>query len=165
MIYGSVALKGFAKRCGIPYKQVNPASIDLTLAKKYLIRTKSLFQDTEGEFDGELGILLRPGELLLVSTRERLSLNPGETGFVRLKSSAARRGLSWCVSGLVDPGWDGVLTMAVYAPVAPVQIMHAQSLFQVSIFTTGPGFTYGSPEAPVAHYQGSRSVTPAFGED
>jgi len=88
---------------------VQPCSIDLTIGME-LLR-----EDRKGKWrDWDLSdssYTLEPGEFVLAHTREVVSMPKGYVGDLVLRSSAARMGFDHCLSGLVDPGFVGQLTL------------------------------------------------------
>lgn len=90
---------------------INPASIDIRVGTEAIRETNdglSLHQPVPPS-----GILVAPGETLLVSTFESFDVPNGYAMDLRLKSSIARRGWNHALAFWVDPGWRGVLTMEV----------------------------------------------------
>ena len=96
-----------------PYNplHVQPCSIDLTLGSKMLI--ESLDQNSNGwvEVDITNPYQLKPGQFVLCSTLENVTLPNDIAGQLMLRSSAARKGFDHCLAGFVDPGWSGELTL------------------------------------------------------
>lgn len=58
------------------------------------------------------GIRLYPGEFQLGSTVERFKMPTNVIGFVKDKSSWARRGIS-LFNTVIEPGWEGFLTLEI----------------------------------------------------
>ena len=96
-----------------PYNplHVQPCSIDLTLGNKMLI--ESLDQNSNGwvEVDITKPYQLKPGQFVLCSTAEKVTLPDDIAGQLMLRSSAARKGFDHCLAGFVDSGWSGELTL------------------------------------------------------
>jgi deoxycytidine triphosphate deaminase len=98
---------------------------------------------------GKLGIRLRPGEFVLASTLERVTLPPYLAAQIDGKSTLGRLGVVvHSTAGWVDPGFDGQLTleMSVAGPrviLFPAGMAVAQlCLFRCSSAAERP---YGSP--------------------
>lgn len=99
---------------------VQPASIDLHLSEEFLVPQYSndavdlrsagrdLVQIAKAPF--ELG----PQDFALASTVEWVAVSAGLCGFVAGKSSLARHGLIVEAAGLVDPGFEGNLTLELF---------------------------------------------------
>ncbi|OGW34267.1 MAG: dCTP deaminase [Nitrospirae bacterium GWD2_57_9] len=97
--------------------QIGPGSIDLTLgndfrifkkrSKLYHVRNDSLFQDITQDVhvkDGEY-IVIKPGEMILGITREKISLADSISGRLEGRSRFARFGLAVHVTaGFMHPG-------------------------------------------------------------
>ena len=98
-----------------PYQpeNVGPCSVDLTLSPN--LKFEGDATQDKIWFDWDLikdgPFVLRPGEFVLASTAEVISMPRDRTGELVLRSSAARMGLDHCFSGLVDPGFYGQLTL------------------------------------------------------
>lgn len=77
------------------------------------------------------GILLEPGQGVLLGTRERLNVPPLVVGFVKDKSTWARRGL--CnAQGVAEPSWQGHLSVFVTNRGSEkLPIMHGDPIAQV----------------------------------
>lgn len=100
--------------------QVQPASIDIRLG-----RTFSIVEDTPAgivtlekpitykEIKAERYLLL-PGQFVLATTMEYISLPNDLTAFVEGRSSLGRIGLFIQNAGWVDPGFSGEITLELY---------------------------------------------------
>lgn len=104
-------------------KQVNPNTLDLSLGR--FIRWP---METEGEvifgrehhseifwklkkIDESAGILLRPGDIFLGSSREFLCMPPDICGQVYTKSSLGRLFINHMMAGVIDAGFAGTITL------------------------------------------------------
>ena len=93
---------------------INPASIDLRLGE-YILR-EPLSHDGKWRPESLRNLkyyMLVPGETLLVSTLEVVSIPRECVGQILLKSSRSREGHTMSPSGYVDPGWNGILTLQI----------------------------------------------------
>ena len=101
-------------------KQVQPASVDITLGNTF-----SIIEDvTSGIIDPTQSItykdfntnkfLLLPGQFVLATTREYIKLPDNLTAFVEGRSSWGRLGLFIQNAGWVDPGFEGEITLELY---------------------------------------------------
>lgn len=90
-----------------PYNEKNlqPASYDLTLDNEFLINEK---------IDMATKLLLNPGECVLASTIEEITIPSGMVGRVEGKSSTGRIFLSiHSTAGFIDPGFVGNITLEI----------------------------------------------------
>jgi dCTP deaminase len=104
--------------------------------------------------------ILHPGEFVLGSTLERVSIPDDLVARLEGKSSLGRLGLLiHSTAGYVDPGWDGYLTLEL-SNVAnlPITLYPGMRIGQISFFQlTSPAETpYGSAGNK---YQGQRGPT------
>lgn len=100
--------------------QIQPASIDITLGNTF-----SVIDDMHGGvinpnknitykvIETEKYLLL-PGEFVLATTREYISLPNNLTAFVEGRSSWGRLGLFIQNAGWVDPGFEGEITLELF---------------------------------------------------
>jgi len=89
-------------------EQIQPISLDLKLGNSFALQTPE-----PGQWHRFIGAhtVVRPGEFLLACTEERITLPAHIAGFVHGKSTWARKGLMVEAAGLVDPGFDGTITL------------------------------------------------------
>jgi dCTP deaminase len=91
-----------------PYNpgQVNPASYDVRLGSSILI------ENEQGQWEErELPYTLQPGEFILGCTLECLNIPAHIEAVFQLKSSRGREGYEHVLSGYIDPGFHGNLTL------------------------------------------------------
>lgn len=150
----------FCVKCDMVYRQDNkalsiqPVSIDLHL--------------NEIELDGEVyrdgAVILKPGVFCLGSTIETFKMPDIVVGFVVGKSTNAREGLQIEAAGLIDPGFEGDITLElknlhhedviVLTPGEPIGQVYFMLLdFPVDV-------PYGPSNGN--HYQGQRGVTRSY---
>ena len=103
------------------------------------------------EIDDERPFILHPGEFVLGSTLERITLPDDLVARLEGKSSLGRLGLLiHSTAGFIDPGWDGHVTLEL-SNVAnlPITIYYAMKIGQLSfVQLTEPAETpYGSRRA------------------
>ena len=108
--------------------------------------------------------ILHPGEFVLGSTTERVSVPDDLVARIEGKSSLGRLGLLiHSTAGFIDPGFDGHITLEL-ANVAnlPITIYPGMKIGQVSFLrmTTSADHPYGS-SALGSKYQGQRGPTPS----
>ena len=158
-----------------PYslRDVQPASVDFHLADKILVfRNSTLpFIDLRKEvpnltdevtIEDDKPFMLHPGEFVLGSTLERLTLSNSLVARIEGKSSLGRLGLMiHSTAGFIDPGWSGNLTLEL-ANVSrlPITLYSGMRIGQISFqeMTTEVDFPYGSKELS-SRYQGQESPT------
>jgi dCTP deaminase len=118
----------------------------------------------EVEITDDQPFILHPGEFVLGSTLERVTLPDDLVARLEGKSSLGRLGLLiHSTAGFIDPGWDGHVTLEL-SNVAnlPITIYHAMKIGQLSfVQMTEPADTpYGSSTLG-SKYQGQRGPTPS----
>lgn len=106
---------------------------------------------------------LKPGEFVLGSTVEVVKLSPNIVGLVHGKSTRARQGLIVHAAGLVDPGFNGQLTLEMFnMSSVPMVLEFGMLICQISFdfLSTSPDRPYGTPGLG-SHYQGQYGPTQA----
>ena len=98
-----------------PFSQqaVQPCSYDVHLGNTLEIEGhRGVFNriDFSG-YNQKCPLWIKPGQFLLGQTVENVRLPDNVEAHLHLVSSRAREGLQHAVSGLVDCGWNGVLTL------------------------------------------------------
>jgi dCTP deaminase len=153
---------------------IQPASVDLHLDKKLLVfkpQRHPAYIDVRRnldnlneliELDEDKAFFLNPGELVLASTLESVTLPDDVVGRLEGKSSLGRIGLLInSTAGYVDPGWRGHLTIEV-SNVAklPVTLYYKMKIGQISFLrlTTPAERLYGTAELG-SKYQGQIEPT------
>jgi dCTP deaminase len=141
---------------------IQPASLDVHLDKKILafkpqrhtayidIRRSMDHLNELVELDEDNAFFLNPGEFILASTLESVTLPDDIVGRLEGKSSLGRIGLLVnSTAGYVDPGWQGHLTMEV-SNVAklPITLYYKMKIGQISFLrlTTPVDKLYGAAE-------------------
>jgi dCTP deaminase len=150
--------------------QLQPASIDLTLANDFLIpewaqtvrikpgeRPNVKFAHKEGP------ILLRPGQFCLGRTLERVTIGGGIRARLEGKSTIGRCALLvHATAGYIDPGFTNSTITLELINLAPYPIeLHAGAYIAqlaVELMTNKPQRLYGDP-ALNSHYQGQKATT------
>lgn len=150
-----------------PYDRsfVNPASIDMRLGD--LIRIPDPLVTTldvaeiqpdhtdQVQIDAE-GYVLDPGDFILATTVERVTLPADIVGRVEGKSSIGRLGLAVHITaGFIDPGFEGEITLEV-ANLAPWSITIRPGMRIAQMAFTRMNSTAKKPYGRVGHYQGQR---------
>ena len=116
------------------------------------------------EIGDDDGFILHPGEFVLGSTKERVSLPDDLVARLEGKSSLGRLGLLiHSTAGFVDAGWDGHLTLEL-SNVAnlPITLYPGMKIVQISFLrmSTAADAPYGS-KGVGSKYQGQRGPTPS----
>jgi dCTP deaminase len=159
-----------------PYDEslLQPSSVDVRVDRYFrvfrnsrypYINVKEAQEDLTElvEIDGE-PFILHPGEFVLGSTLERVTLPDDLVARLEGKSSLGRLGLLiHSTAGFIDPGWDGHVTLEL-SNVAnlPITIYHRMKIGQLSfVQLSEPAETpYGSG-AIGSKYQGQQGPTPS----
>jgi dCTP deaminase len=154
---------------------LQPSSIDVRLDRffrvfnntKYTHIDPKLQQDeltSLVEKNNEEAFVLHPGEFVLGSTFECVSLPDDLAGRLEGKSSLGRLGLlTHSTAGFIDPGFSGHITLEL-SNVAnlPITLWPGMKIGQLCLFrlTSSAEFPYGSAQAG-SRYQGQRGPTPS----
>jgi dCTP deaminase len=156
-------------------EMVQPSSIDVRLDRffrvfnntKYTHIDPSLQQDdltSLVEAVADEPFVLHPGEFVLGSTFERVTLPDDLAGRLEGKSSLGRLGLlTHSTAGFIDPGFSGHITLEL-SNVAnlPITLWPGMKIGQLCLFqlSSSAEFPYGSTQAG-SRYQGQRGPTPS----
>ena len=91
---------------------VQPCSYDVHLGDKLQVEDVHGFRNVDfSQFDQDYPFWMKPGQFILGQTLEYVRLPDNVEAHLHLVSSRAREGMQHAVSGLVDCGWSGVLTL------------------------------------------------------
>ena len=139
---------------------VNPASYDVTVSNHWICPTRDpeeIISDT---------ITLFPGEVILASTQETIRMPRDVVCDLKLKSSLGRLWLNHSLSGWIDCGFSGQVTLELqnlgpYPRVLSAGMRVAQLVFMG--MESPPHTAYG--ESGRGHYQGQTGATRAWSED
>jgi len=154
---------------------VQPSSIDVRLDRFFRVfdNTRYTHIDPKLQQDeltsmvekaDEDAFVLHPGEFVLGSTFELVSVADDLAGRLEGKSSLGRLGLlTHSTAGFIDPGFSGHITLEL-SNVAnlPITLWPGMKIGQLCIFrlSSASEFPYGSSEAG-SRYQGQRGPTPS----
>ena len=154
---------------------IQPSSVDVRLDKYFRLfdNHKYPFIDPAEEqpeltrlveVDPDEAFILHPGEFVLASTLEQVSLPDDIAARVEGKSSLGRLGLlTHATAGFVDPGFTGHVTLEL-SNVAnlPITLWPGMKIGQLCFFelTSPAEHPYGSPQYS-SRYQGQRGPTPS----
>ena len=165
-------------RIGIdPYDEalVQPSSIDVRADRFFRVfhNARYPFIDVKQpqeeltelvEVKEDSPFILHPGEFVLGSTLERITLPDDLVARLEGKSSLGRLGLLiHSTAGFIDPGWDGHVTLELSnVATLPITIYPEMKIGQISFMQmTEPAATpYGSTEIG-SKYKGQKGPTPS----
>ena len=165
---GTIVIDPFDDSC------LQPSSVDLhvdqyfRLFRNHTSRVIDVREDQEDLTElvdiGEEPLILHPGEFVLGSTQEKVTLPADLVARLEGKSSLGRLGLLiHSTAGFVDAGWDGHLTLEL-SNVAnlPITVYPGMKIGQISFLqmTTAADKPYGS-DGLRAKYQGQWGPTPS----
>ncbi|NKQ55846.1 dCTP deaminase [Amycolatopsis sp. K13G38] len=154
---------------------VQPSSVDVRLDRFFRVFNNSQYTHIDPsrqqdeltslvEKEGDDPFVLHPGEFVLASTFELVSLPNDLAGRLEGKSSLGRLGLlTHSTAGFIDPGFSGHITLEL-SNVAnlPITLWPGMKIGQLCLFrlTSAAEFPYGSAEVG-SRYQGQRGPTPS----
>jgi len=153
---------------------IQPSSVDLhvdryfRLFRNHTSRVIDVREDQEDLTElvdvGDEPLILHPGEFVLGSTTEKVTLPADLVARLEGKSSLGRLGLLiHSTAGFVDAGWDGHLTLEL-SNVAnlPITVYPSMKIGQISFLqmTTPADVPYGS-DGLKSKYQGQWGPTPS----
>ncbi len=154
---------------------VQPSSVDVRLDRFFRVFNNSRYTHIDpAEQQDELTTLveptsdeafvLHPGEFVLGSTLEIVSLPDDLAGRLEGKSSLGRLGLlTHSTAGFIDPGFSGHITLEL-SNVAnlPIMLWPGMKIGQLCLFrlSSPAEYPYGS-EIYGSRYQGQRGPTPS----
>lgn len=154
---------------------MQPSSIDVRLDRWFRVFNNHLYthidpaeqQDdltTLVEAPDGVPFVLHPGEFVLASTLEVITVSDRHAARLEGRSSLGRLGLLvHSTAGFIDPGFCGYVTLEL-SNVAnlPITLWPGMTIGQLCVFTlSSPAETpYGSKEAG-SHYQGQWGPTPS----
>lgn len=144
------------------YDAVQPASLELTISDSVIRSHGRKPLRVEAEADKNR-IYIRPGEFLLGSTRETVSIPNDLLARVEGKSSWARKGIMVHVTaGFIDPGFRGQITLELYnLSTVTHTVLVGSRVAQLALeeLDRPADRPYGSPGLG-SHYQDQQGATP-----
>ena len=165
-------------RIGIdPYAEalLQPSSVDVRVDRLFRVFRNSRYPFIDVklemeeltelvEVDAEEAFILHPGEFVLGSTLERITLPDDLVARLEGKSSLGRLGLLiHSTAGFIDPGWDGHVTLELANGAnLPITIYHGMKIGQISFLQmTEPAENPYGADALGSKYQGQAGPTPS----
>jgi dCTP deaminase len=154
---------------------IQPSSIDVRLDRLFGIFNNHLYTHIDPAVrqddltsqvevaDGE-PFVLHPGEFVLASTLELITLNDEVAARIEGKSSLGRLGLlTHSTAGFIDPGFSGHVTLELSnVATLPIRLWPGMKIGQLCIFrlSSPAQHPYGSTVYG-SRYQGQRGPTPS----
>lgn len=154
---------------------MQPSSLDVRVDRLFRVFRNSRYpyidvkREQEGltelvEIDDDEPFILHPGEFVLGSTLERVTLPHDLVARLEGKSSLGRLGLLiHSTAGFIDPGWDGHVTLELSnVATLPITIYAGMKIGQLSFvqMSEAAETPYGSG-ALGSKYQGQHGPTPS----
>ena len=154
-------------------EMIQPSSIDVRLDRMFRVFENHKYPHIDPsieqadltrliEPDGDDPFILHPGEFVLGSTLEVVSLPDDLAGRLEGKSSLGRLGLlTHSTAGFIDPGFSGHITLELSnAATLPIKLFPGMKIGQLCLFrlSSPADHPYGSNKYG-SHYQGQRGPT------
>ena len=154
---------------------VQPSSIDVRLDRFFRVFENHRYPHIDPsveqpdltrlvEPDGDEPFILHPGEFVLASTYEVITLPDDLASRLEGKSSLGRLGLlTHSTAGFIDPGFSGHVTLELSnVATLPIKLWPGMKIGQLCVFrlSSPARFPYGS-ERYGSRYQGQRGPTPS----
>lgn len=145
MILGDKAIKTLIESGDLeinPLKeqQIQPASIDLTLGGELLIPKREEFYNFRKPMNykkSHVRNFLGPGQFALATTREYIKLPKNLTGILYGRSSIGRLGLTVENASLIDPSFEGNITLELLnCTKTPMQLHEGMRICQMVLIKT-----------------------------
>jgi dCTP deaminase len=156
-------------------EMVQPSSIDVRMDRYFRVFENHRYPHIDPaeeqpdltrlfETPGDQPFILHPGEFVLASTYEVITLPDDVAGRLEGKSSLGRLGLlTHSTAGWIDPGFSGHVTLELSnVATLPIKLWPGMKIGQLCLFrTSSPSeFPYGS-SVYGSRYQGQRGPTPS----
>ncbi len=166
---GSLALEPFEPAL------MQPSSIDVRLDRFFRVFNNHLYTHIDPsveqadltrliEAEGDEPFILHPGEFVLASTYEAITLPDDVASRLEGKSSLGRLGLlTHSTAGFIDPGFSGHVTLELSnVATLPIKLWPGMKIGQLCMFrlTSPAEHPYGSA-LHGSRYQGQRGPTPS----
>ncbi|MBB6174707.1 dCTP deaminase [Nocardiopsis mwathae] len=154
---------------------IQPSSIDVRLDRYFRVFENHKYPHIDPAIEqpdltrvvaaeGDEAFILHPGEFVLASTYEVITLPDDIASRLEGKSSLGRLGLlTHSTAGFIDPGFSGHVTLELSnVATLPIKLYPGMKIGQLCMFrlTSPAEQPYGSP-AYGSRYQGQRGPTPS----
>ncbi|MFI6154189.1 dCTP deaminase [Kitasatospora sp. NPDC051170] len=154
---------------------IQPSSIDVRLDRFFRVFENHKYPHIDPseeqpdltrlvEPDGDEAFILHPGEFVLASTYEVISLPEDVASRLEGKSSLGRLGLlTHSTAGFIDPGFSGHVTLELSnVATLPIKLYPGMKIGQLCLFrlSSPSEHPYGSARYG-SRYQGQRGPTPS----
>ncbi|HEY3924305.1 MAG TPA: dCTP deaminase [Acidothermaceae bacterium] len=154
---------------------VQPSSVDVRIDKYFRVFENHRYPHIDPAIEqadltrlvepaADEPFILHPGEFVLASTYEVITLPDDVAGRLEGKSSLGRLGLlTHSTAGWIDPGFSGHVTLELSnVATLPIKLWPGMKIGQLCLFrTSSPSeFPYGS-SVYGSRYQGQRGPTPS----
>lgn len=164
---GRVSIKPYSP------EMIQPSSLDVRLDRYFQVfenHRHPHIDPAERQFEltrtvstaGDEPLILHPGEFVLGSTYEEVTLPDDLAARLEGKSSLGRLGLiTHSTAGFIDPGFSGHITLELSnLATLPIKLWPGMKIGQLCFFqlSSPAEFPYGSEEAG-SRYQGQRGPT------
>ncbi|MEU8251269.1 dCTP deaminase [Nonomuraea sp. NPDC048916] len=160
-----------------PFDQdmIQPSSIDVRLDRFFRVFENHRYPHIDPsveqpdltrlvEPDGDEPFILHPGEFVLASTYETVTLSSDLASRLEGKSSLGRLGLlTHSTAGFIDPGFSGHVTLELSnVATLPIKLWPGMKIGQLCVFrlSSPAEHPYGSAKYG-SRYQGQRGPTPS----
>lgn len=130
-------------------KRLQPASLDVRLGSQFLVPRRHRLEFIDPKADSSIlwdprtvpenqHFVLHPGEFVLATTIERVTLPDSVAARVEGKSSVGRLGiLVHSTAGFIDPGFDGEVTLEIFSVSAlPTRLYPGMPIAQLAFIPT-----------------------------
>jgi dCTP deaminase len=156
-------------------EMIQPSSIDVRLDRFFRVFENHRYPHIDPaveqpdltrlvEPDGEEPFILHPGEFVLASTYEVITLPDDLASRLEGKSSLGRLGLlTHSTAGFIDPGFSGHVTLELSnVATLPIKLWPGMKIGQLCVFrlSSPAEHPYGSDKYG-SRYQGQRGPTPS----
>lgn len=147
--------------------QLNPASYDVQLGEKILIEVETTV-DPSGWAEVDISTstyMMEAGEFVLASIKESLTVPDHMEAVFCLKSSRGREGYQHMLSGYIDPGYEGRITLELHnsSRLRPLPLYAGMLIGQIRFasMSSPPQNSY----RVTGQYNGDAVATPSKRED
>lgn len=152
-------------------EQINPASYDVRIGRNYYIEADPSKKYKKEELSkcgrwvsrqlDDLPYVIKPGEFILAEAAEIVKIPNNVEAVFQLKSSRGREGYEHVLSGFIDPGFYGVITLELLNVNRYHDLLLARNMligqYRFSYLSAIPMRDYSM----TGHYQNDMTVQPS----